>query len=478
MTTWYRRFREWVDTRVGLTGTILRPGPHYSLNVFYWLGALLVVAFLFQGLTGLLMLVYYTPSVDQAYSSTSYIINTVPLGRLLQTVHLYSAYAMVLLTFLHMMRGYFVSVQKRPREFMWIVGMLMGLVVLAFGLTGYLLPWTVVSKSATDVTISMIDFLPAQIGPNLRFLIAGTGGDAAELARFFDLHIVVLPAIMTGLIAIKLYMFEVHGAAEPPSGQIQNPRLLPWFPDLFVYFSVIGLIFVAVLLAVSAVFPLSLPPAYTPQAAATYVSQPEWYFLWIYQILKFAVFEGGAVVAALVAVTIGGIIMVLLPFFDRSRERDPAKRPLYTTVGLVLIAELIVLTIWGYYTPGQIIPDIAAITVIGGVALAVAFMSLFGYRIATGRIFTRNLAPSRTVKMARFIGTPFKYPRLTFAFTLLLAISSASFSSAATLLSTSQSNPIIVTFTLLAGAVSLYLMISLVKSLVRADIHRMETPSL
>ena len=146
-----RRFVEWVKGRFGLRTNVLRPVPEYSMSPLYWLGALTLVTFLLQAFTGLLMMIYYVPSVEQAYSSTQFIIKYVPFGLLLETVHLYGAYAMILLALLHLFRGYFLSVQKKPREMMWVTGMLMGLTVMGFGLTGYLLPWTVVSKSATDV---------------------------------------------------------------------------------------------------------------------------------------------------------------------------------------------------------------------------------------------------------------------------------------------------------------------------------------
>ncbi len=191
-----------------LANTMLRPAPEYSLNPWYWLGALAVTAFLVQAVTGALMLLYYVPTVDEAYASTVYILGSVPLGQILETIHLYGAYAMVMLVFLHLVRGYFASVHKKPRELMWIVGMFMGLVVLGLGLTGYLLPWTVVSKSATDVTIGMLGFLPGQVGPLLKFLVAGPGSDADELRRFFDLHVVVLPGVLAVLLVVKLYMFE------------------------------------------------------------------------------------------------------------------------------------------------------------------------------------------------------------------------------------------------------------------------------
>jgi quinol-cytochrome oxidoreductase complex cytochrome b subunit len=439
---------------------MLRPGPEYSLNVFYWLGALMVMAFIVQGITGLLMLLYYTPTVDQAYLSTLFIINNVPLGRLLETIHLYSAYAMILLAFMHLMRGYFVSVQKKPREFMWVVGMLMGVVVLGFGLTGYLLPWTVVSKSATDVTIGMLSFLPGQLGPTLRFLIAGPGSDAAELARFFDLHIVVLPAVFTLLLAFKMYMFEIHGAAEPSNGSTEKARLIPWFPNIFLYFSIMSSVFIAALLTVSVLLPISLPPPFSPETAASYTPQPEWYFLWLYQILKFSAFEGAWIVAALAAITIGFALIVLLPFFDTGRERNPARRPLYVTLGMIILAEIIVLAIWGYLTPGRAIPDSQATTIVVGIAVVIAIMSWMTYK--TRRILQlRNTTAGRS--FASFMGTPFRFPRATLMFTLLLLISSAALASVTKLLASPQSNAGPIAFSGFIAVVSSYLMASLVK---------------
>jgi quinol-cytochrome oxidoreductase complex cytochrome b subunit len=402
---------------------MLRPGPDYSLNVFYWLGALMVMAFILQGITGLLMLLYYTPTVGEAYSSTLFIIKFVPLGNLIETIHLYSAYAMVLLAFMHLMRGYFVSVQKKPREFMWVVGMLMGLVVLGFGLTGYLLPWTVVSKSATDVTIGMISFMPGQLGPALKFLIAGPGSDAAELARFFDLHVVLLPALFVLLLVFKMYMFEIHGAAEPATGAKGKVRDIPWFPNIFLYFSMLCAIFLGLLIAVSVVFPISLPPEFTPATASTYTPQPEWYFLWIYQVLKFSVFEGPWITVALGLVTVLLALLILLPFLDRRSERNPARRPIYTTLGIVAVVEILVLTVWGYLTPGQVIPDSDAAIITSGVAVVISIISWVTYRtrnqVAFGFIRVRSFAA--------FMGTPFRAPTLTGIFVILLAVSSASF---------------------------------------------------
>ena len=136
----YTRLIEWVDLRIGLTETLLKPVPEFSLNPFYWLGGLMMMIFMVQGLAGVFMLLYYVPSPDQAYSSTVYVFKNVPLGQLIETLHLYGAYSMILLAFMHLMRNYFANVHKKPRELMWVAGMLLGFVVLGFGLTGYLLP--------------------------------------------------------------------------------------------------------------------------------------------------------------------------------------------------------------------------------------------------------------------------------------------------------------------------------------------------
>lgn len=376
----YKRISDWVDSRLGLAKTMLRPAPQHSLSPSYWLGGLAVVAFLVQAVSGALLLLYYAPTVEGAYPSTVFVLGSVPLGNLLQTIHLYGAHAMVFLVFLHLIRGYFASVHKKPRELMWVVGMLMGLVTLALGLTGYLLPWTVVSKSATDVTIGMLSFLPAQLGPLLRFLIAGAGSDADELRRFFDLHVVVLPGVLVALLAVKLYMFEVHGSSEPASGVKAPVREVPWFPQLFLYLTMIGSVLVAVLLAASALIPISLAPEFSPKSAASFVPQPEWYFLWLYQALKFSVFEGAGIQLALGGATALLIFLVLLPFLDRGHARDPASRPIFVTAGIIGVAEVVALTTWGYLTPGKVISNQEALTVTGGIAAVIAILSWITFR--------------------------------------------------------------------------------------------------
>lgn len=377
----------WFDSRLGLSYEMLRPAPSYSINPFYWLGALAVVAFVIQGVTGILMMLYYVPSPAQAYSSTLYIVNNVSYGSFLETVHLYTAYAMIMLTFMHLMRGYFVSVHKKPREMMWVIGMLMGFVTLGFGFTGYLLPWTVVSYSATHVGLGMIQALPPVVSSFLTFLVVGGGEDAMVLLRFYDLHVVVLPAILLVLLAAKMYMLEAHGVSEPVTGlppSKERTKPIPIFPDVSFYLFELAALFGTAMLLISVIFPLNFPPEYSAASAGQYVAQPDWYFLWIYQMIKISAFEEAGLPFALAAVTLIFIVFFLLPFADRGTTRAIMKRTKYVTLGVVFVAEVAVLTVWGYLTPGQVIPNEQAALVLGGTALLTALGSLAIYRLLMG----------------------------------------------------------------------------------------------
>ena len=387
------RLARWFDARLGLSYEFLRPAPQYAINPFYWLGALAVVAFVIQAVSGMLMMLYYVPDPTNAYQSTQFIFQSVSYGGFLETVHLYTAYAMILLVFMHMMRGYFVSVHKKPRELMWMTGMAMGFVTLGLGFTGYLLPWTVVSKSATDVGAGMIQALPQPLSNFLSFLAVGPGGDAAELLRFFDLHVIVLPAILLVLLVVKMYMLEAHGISEPATGQEVSERkgkLIPIFPDVSFYLAELAALFGAAMMLFSVFFPLALQPGYTSAAASHYAAQqPDWYFLWIYQLLKISAFEQAGLPVALTAVTLIFVVLLLLPFLDRRKERRVAQRPFYVTLGVVFVAEIVALTVWGYLTPGEVIPDEQAALVLGGTALAVVVITLMSYKLVLGRLVRR-----------------------------------------------------------------------------------------
>jgi len=402
------RVVRWLDSRLGLSYPLLRPVPRFSINPFYWLGALTVVAFTIQAVTGMILLVWYVPDPASAYQSTAFIFSSVTDGRFLETVHLYGAYSMILLAVMHMMRNYFVSSFKKPREAMWIVGMLMGFVTLGFGFTGYVLPWTQISVDATNVGINLLNPLPPSIVSFAKNLLGVTSGYSTELVRFEAIHIVLLPAALLLLLFGKMYMLEAHGIA-PPAGELtpRQQRLIPLFPNVTIYLLELSALFTAALLVISAAFPYTLPAQFslTPPAN-TPPPQPDWYFLWMYQILKLDVFEGTVGLSlGLTVITLIFAALFVLPFIDRGEEKRIAKRPLYITLGAIFVAELAVLIYWGSVTPGQTIPNYEAVLVLGGTALGVALIFAGIYKVMfsklTGSLTPDAAAQSRSMTMRR-----------------------------------------------------------------------------
>ncbi len=445
--TVYDHLVDWFDVRFGFAKTPLKPIPDFTLNPIYWLGLLLGLTFGLQALTGVFMLLYYVPTPAEAYSSTMFVINQVPLGHLTETMHLYTAYAMILLTFLHLARNYFGSAHKGHRDLMWLAGIALAIVVVSFGVTGYLLPWTVISKSASDVAIGFINFLPTGLANLGKFVVAGTGSDASQLTTFLHVHTVFLPLALILFLALKVYMYEVHGPAYVAAyGKPKTGKYYRWFPKIFLYAVILGGAYIAILLAISSLFPLTLPPAYSPVTAGQYVVQPDWYLLWVYQILKIQAFEGTAAIYAFVGIAVFVVLLLLLPFYDRSQRKGLSQRPLFVTIGAILIFEFITLTLWGYLTPGQVIPDWQAVTVLGGVALmtAVVLGGIYKLRRKTAKTGAAPLnqpgqitsIPAKTVTYkADHIGKGFQqagksmFSRFTATFVIFLATASVSLAS-------------------------------------------------
>ncbi len=170
-----------------------------------------------------------------------------------------------------------------------------------------------------------------------------------------------------------MYMLETHGVAEPVTGSLTErlKKTLPIFPDVTVYLLELAVIFGVGMLLISALFPIQLGPEYTPQAAAAIAAQPDWYFLWIYQILKINIFETAGLPVALTFASAVFVVLILLPFIDKGDDRRILDRPKFVILGAVFVAELVVLAAWGLITPGQVIPNLTAVEVLGGTALVV-----------------------------------------------------------------------------------------------------------
>jgi len=208
----------WLNERLGLTeiydAVLDRKVP--KVNWWFTLGSASLVLGLIQGITGIMLTVYYVPSPDHAYDSITYIMNEVQFGWLIRGVHHWGASLLVVVVFIHLLRVFFYGAYKYPREFTWVTGVVLFLVTLGMGFTGYLLPWNQRSFWATMVGTEIVGTAPGVGGFILRALRGGSDLSAVTLARFFSMHIWIIPAVAMLAVGIHLYMVVRLGISHIP----------------------------------------------------------------------------------------------------------------------------------------------------------------------------------------------------------------------------------------------------------------------
>jgi quinol-cytochrome oxidoreductase complex cytochrome b subunit len=213
------RLGNWLETRLGWraiwSAIFLRKVPH--VNWLYTLGSATLFVVVIQIVTGILLTLYYVPTPDHAYDSVVYITTQVPAGWFIRGLHHWGASAMVVLTVLHMLRVFFFGAYKFPREVTWLTGVALLLIAIAFGFTGYLLPWDQKAYWATTVGTRIAEVAPG-LGPwILRIMRGGEEVSAVTLARFFGAHIWVLPGALLTLLFAHMYLVIKIGISAPPT---------------------------------------------------------------------------------------------------------------------------------------------------------------------------------------------------------------------------------------------------------------------
>lgn len=327
-------FYQWLDDRTGvrrisraLLDEPIRGGARFA----YIFGSVLVFLFLLQGLTGIFLAMYYVPSSDHAHASVAYIQKVVTMGGLVRGLHYYGASAMILFVLAHLVQTFLFGAYKQRRELLWIVGILMMLVVLTFGFTGYLLPWDQEAYFGTKVGTGVAGEVPVAGEWMQRILLGGRDLTTVTLSRFFIIHIFLLPLSLLFFLVIHLYFFRRAGAAGP-FHQKDNARVDLFYPNqLFKDTLAVFAVFVLLLL-LALTIPASLGPEADP--TADFLARPPWYFLPLFELLKY--FPGKLALIpsiGLPLVLLG--TMFLLPFVDKRSERHPARRP-FAMLTLVL----------------------------------------------------------------------------------------------------------------------------------------------
>ena len=303
-----------------------------------------------QAATGAFLAIYYSPSPDHAYNSVDYITKEVPFGAFVRGLHHWGASAMVIVVFLHLLRVVVYDSYKAPRELTWIVGVLLLLIVLGFGFTGYLLPWDQKAYWATVVgakIASTVPFIGDAVGKVMR---GGEEVGAVTLTRFYAIHTIWLPWMVFGLVGLHLFLVRHLGSSGLPKNTAEEmDKGKPFYPDQLFEDGVAILILFGVLAAMALFVPVPTEDIADP-TDASYDPRPEWYFLFLFQLLKY--FEGPLeVVGTFVIPTVAIVLLFLVPFLTRKERLPLRKRPVALAITSLSVLSLISLTVLGLRSP-------------------------------------------------------------------------------------------------------------------------------
>lgn len=345
---------QWLDDRLGWSALrdflSHKTVPMHRYSVFYYLGGMTLFFFLVQVCTGVLLMLYYRPSANEAFESIELLVTTVPFGWLVRSIHAWSANLMVFFAVLHMVSVYFLKSYRAPRELTWMSGVLLLFLILAFGFSGYLLPWNQLSFFATKVGTDIAGVVPVIGEWTLRFLRGGDRVTSATLSRFYGWHVAILPAITTMLLLLHLLLVQTKGMSVPPGVEEEARRRPPmkFFPH-FALRDLSGWIFaLGVLAALAAMLPWELGEKADAFAPAYADIRPEWYYVFMFQTLKLV--PGGEFMGVeyeavpILLFSLAGALLLFVPFLDRGRSRG------WAIGGIVGLAFVVGMTCWGYAT--------------------------------------------------------------------------------------------------------------------------------
>ena len=347
----------WFDERIGLSDFAKlakkKEVPLHRHTFWYYFGGMALFLFMIQVATGILLLLYYRPSAGEAFESIQFLMTEVQFGWLVRSIHSWSANLMIFAMFIHLFSALLLHAYRRPREMTWLSGGgLLGL-SLAFGFTGYLLPWNELAFFATRVGTEIPGVLPL-IGPFLRRLMRG-GNDVtgATLTRFYGIHVAILPALVTVVLGLHLFLVQKHGMSRPPGaeGSDVGKRSMPFFPNFFLRDLVGWLCALGVLAALAAYFPAELGKKADPFQPAPIGIKPEWYFMAMFQTLKLLPSHVLGVEGELLGVLgfgLIGLILIGMPFLERQSMTGKTSSRLAAAFGLLLIGYSVILTYLGY----------------------------------------------------------------------------------------------------------------------------------
>lgn len=353
------RIQKWFDERFGWSDLQAfiehKTVPRHRYSYWYFFGGMTLFLFMVQVLTGILLLLYYRPSPNEAYESVQYIMTQVRFGWLIRSIHAWSANLMIFTAVAHMFSVFFLKAYRKPRELTWLSGMLLLFLALGFGFSGYLLPWNTLSFFATMVGTDIAGQIPVIGKWVLVFLRGGENVTGATLTRFFAIHVAILPGLATLLIALHLLLVQRFGMSVPPSIEAEwqtqpvERREMRFFPNFLLRELMAWYVALAVLGGLAAIKPWDLGTKADAFAPAPSGIHPEWYFMFMFQTLKMIPAKIGFLDGELLGIlgfSAAFAIWLLLPFLDPG---DHGRRQRYVTgAGVFALGYVVVLTVYGY----------------------------------------------------------------------------------------------------------------------------------
>lgn len=316
--------RHWIETRTGLETFVdefLYEEIPASAGWHNVMGSVALFCFLVQAFTGVMLSFNYAASPGEAYNSVKYIMTELTGGKLIRGLHHWGASMMIVVVVLHMVQVLLWGAYKKPREATWMVGIVLLMVTMGFGLTGYLLPWDNRAYWGTVVTTQIAGLAPGA-GPYVQRLMGAEAGvGVVTFARFYSLHTLLLPVAILLLIGLHVYLVRKHGVAPEVGDTAPKKKFYPEqvFKDTVAIFVVFSILFTMAVVLEAPLGRLADP------TDTSYTPRPDWYFLFLFQLLKF--FEGPLeVVGAVILPNIAIVALLLAPFIDRSAPSRVSQR--------------------------------------------------------------------------------------------------------------------------------------------------------
>lgn len=357
MKTFWNRTFTWIDERVQLSDVMhfleKKSVPVHSHSVWYYFGGVSLFLFIIQVVTGILLLLYYKGSEELAFESIQFIMAKVEFGWLIRSIHSWAANLFILSAFIHMFSVLFEKAYRKPREMTWLSGMILLFLGMGFGFSGYLLPWNEVSYFATKVGTDIAGVLPVVGEPLMVFLRGGEDVTGATLSRFFGFHVAVLPGIFTVVLSLHLLLVQRQGMSKPLSYEqlpSTDQKTMPFFPNFMLRDLLLWLLVLNLLAILAVFFPWELGVKADPFAPAPAGIKPEWYFMFMFQTLKYIPgelwFLEGEVVGILLF-SLAGVVWMFIPFWDKKSSRGEENR-FINYIGLFALIYIIILTTIGW----------------------------------------------------------------------------------------------------------------------------------